>query len=125
MVEGVTIEGRRYDSTEYNALSPSQKAAVVRLHRKAQGKKPTAKRRGNSVAPKDIAAVTHDDLVTLGEAIVSGVTQASTADDDTASTITNPQQSPPSNGTATSGSIGDYLRRSKRVKKTETKGKEV
>ena len=112
-VDGKRIEGRWYDKEEFGKLTPAQRTAVIKLKRKSKSDK------GDN--DKDVSALRQelrDDMVTLGEAIISGVAHASA---DNNADNEEEQDSPASSGStintrqsAESGSIGNIFRSRKR-----------
>ena len=106
-VDGKRVEGRWYNKEEFAKLTPAQRTAVIKLKRK-----PKSDKEDND---KDVSALRQelrDDMVTLGEAIISGVAHAS-ADNNT----NEEEEAPPisSNSSvntrqsAESGSIGNIF----------------
>ena len=67
------MEGHFYSKQEFQKMTPKQRATVVELKRKNKGSSGTIFNRNTS-------QVTTDDLITLGDAIVAGVTRATTDD---------------------------------------------
>ena len=70
--KGNKVEGRWYSKEEFSKLTPDQRKAVIRLKRKSN--KP-ADDKDKSVAA--LRQELRDDMITLGEAIISGVAHAS------------------------------------------------
>lgn len=72
IVDGKRVEGRWYSKEEFGKFTPAQLSAVIRIKRKSN----------KSGGPNDrlVASLrqeSRDDLVTLGDAIISGVAHAS------------------------------------------------
>ena len=111
-VDGKRVEGRWYSKEEFGKLTPAQRTAVIKLKRKSKSDK--------GEEDKSVSALRQelrDDMVTLGEAIISGVAHAS-ADNNNA---TEEEQQPASSDStintrqsAESGSIGNIFRSRKR-----------
>ena len=119
-VDGKKCEGRFYSKDEFNAMTSKQRTAVIKLKRSIGSDKDS----GNSNNDRQASSVSRtdfqQDLITLGDAIISGVKRAS---DDNASQLTDSQEND-NNGsssrgdrpTAESGSVGNLFqsRRSQR-----------
>ena len=110
VVDGKRVEGRWYSKEEFGKFTPAQRYAVIRLKRKAK------------TGDKSVAAIRQslrDDLVTLGDAIISGVAHAS-ADNNNANKHEGDHTPSSSNASVTtrqsaeSGSIGNVFRNRKR-----------
>ena len=120
-VDGQKVEGRWYSSEDFNKMTTKQRHAVIKLKRKSMGGG------GDNEPPKPPNKVSslrkefQDDMVTLGNAIISGISHANNdnANNDdltetTASTSSSSRQS------AESGSIGNIFRnRNKRSRNNE------
>ena len=119
VVDGVRVYARRYDNKEFGKLTKAQRQAVIQLNREARGQ-------GNGNTgdkPKQITVAAMnsfrnevaEDMVTLGEAIIAGVKQASSADTDTTANSTQSGGSG-KRGQASSGSVGEFMSRAKRLR---------
>ena len=67
-VDGKKVEGRFYSRKEFSSMTPKQRSAVIELKRKSRNQDDNS---------RNASQVTTDDLITLGDAIVAGVTNAS------------------------------------------------
>ena len=102
------IYGKRYAKHEYKKLSKQQKKAVIDLNRQARNRNKS--KGGNNDRP--ISAVTIDDLASVGDAIIAGITQAQAAPADDASdskTATSEITTETSKRKAPAGGVGSYL----------------
>jgi hypothetical protein len=111
VVDGKKVEGRWYSKEEFGKLTPKQRTAVIKLKRQAKPGNDSASSNSNIAA---LRQEMQDDMVTLGEAIISGVSRAS-ADNNVADDISATTGS--SRQSAESGSIGNIFRnRNKRAR---------
>ena len=107
VVEGKTVYGKQYPRHEFNKLSHAQRDAVIHLRREA--------RKSNSNNPKTdktVSGITMEDMVSLGDAIVAGVTQAQNADLSETEEETRTTSSISTKGTkrrAPSGGVGSFI----------------
>lgn len=110
MVDGKRVEGRKYSNKEFLAFNKNQRNKIVELKRQRWSSGDgTASVSGVSVS----SGIKRDDLISVGDAIIAGVSRASTeVSEETASSGGTSVAS--SKRTATSGGIGDFLARSKR-----------
>lgn len=110
VVDGKKVEGRWYSKEEFGKLTPKQRTAVIKLKRQAKPNSDTASSNISALRQE-----MQDDMITLGEAIISGVSRASAdnnADDLTATTGSSRQS-------ADSGSIGSIFRNRNKKARTE------
>lgn len=110
-IDGKKVEGRSYDSKEWKSMTSNQRKKVIQLQKESRKTQEDA----------NISAATRQDLITLGEAIVAGVTRASVENSDqsqppsAASTDDSSSVSGLTKRTAgESGSIGNMFRRQRR-----------
>ena len=71
-VDGKKVEGRFYSRKEFSDMTPKQRSAVIELKRKSKDLDDRS---------RNLSQITTDDLITLGDAIVAGVTNASQDND--------------------------------------------
>jgi hypothetical protein len=113
VVDGKRIEGRRYSREEFGRLTSKQRGVCIKLQRESRANpNPSDNNPG-------VASITRqemqDDLITLGEAMVAGVSRA-TQDNNTPDNQNQPNDDDTtiaSNNTRTraeSGSVGDMFR---------------
>ena len=103
MVGGKKIEGRFYNKAEFGQMTPDQRRAVIRLKRQSQ----TDGTGGNSNGNRSVSAVSQDnirdDMITLGDAIIAGVSKASK---DNSSRSNEADDTSTLGGTGTTGDAG-------------------
>ena len=114
-VDGKLVFSRRYSNQEFRSLTRSQREAVIELNRQKR-------RANNGENNTNISGLTlsdfRDEMISLGDAIVAGVQQASgeeasnldpnTTADSSATGKRKPQ--------ASSGSVGDFIRQRRQRK---------
>lgn len=113
VVDGKKVEGRWYSKEDFAKMTPKQRTAVIKLKRQSKPGNDNNDNGGNSTSISALRQEMQDDMITLGNAIISGVSHASTdntADDLTATTGTSTS----SRQSAQSGSIGNIFRKRKR-----------
>ena len=109
-VEGKKMEGRWYSPEEFSSLTSKQRTAVIKLKRKSgQG----ANTPNNT--PRNIQSLRRefqDDMVTLGNAIISGVSHANAdnVQDDLTATTGSTSSTMSTRQSAESGSIGNIFK---------------
>ena len=112
VVGGKRVESKMYSRAEFAQLTKEQRDAVIRLNRERRSKA----RKDSTSTDRNTSAIEvfRDEMTTIGNAIVAGVSRAVSekADDEvTLSTnqggsISNQSSARPS---ATSGSVGDFI----------------
>ena len=119
-VDGKTVYGKSYPNHEYKMLTKSQRQAVIELQRQRRRSKGNNSNNhaDNNAAKAYSAEITslRDDLALLTDAIVSGVSQAQGEDlsvitESAAPPDPNAENPPSPKRKASSGSVGDYIRR--------------
>ena len=115
VVDGKRVEGRWYSPQEFSKMTGPQRTAIIKLKRQANN----SKGGDNQINVSSIRSDIQSDLVTVGEAIIAGVRQASADNDDGSHSGETTPSSNSSLGTRTSaeaGSIGNIFRNRKRRK---------
>ena len=110
-VEGRKVEGRWYNPEEFNKLTPKQRTAVIKLKRRSGNKddnRPPPKSNNASSLRREF----QDDMVTLGNAIISGISHANAdnTNDDLTTTTASTSSTTSTRQSAESGSIGNIFR---------------
>ena len=110
-VDGKVVFSRRYSKQEFRSLTRSQREAVIDLNRQKR-------RANNGENNTNVSGLTlsdfRDEMISLGDAIVAGVQQASGEEvslldpNDTADSTTSSRKRKPQ---ASSGSVGDFIRK--------------
>ena len=98
----------RYSRAEFAQLSKEQRDAVIKLNRQRRDKARNDKssnRRSNTSAIE----VFRDEMATIGDAIVAGVSRAVSEKTDEDTTISSQQVAAASRPAASSGSVGDFI----------------
>ena len=119
MVEGKRVEGRYYSKPEFSKFSPKQRREIIQLKR--QHWKDTHNGNDSNASKRNISGMSrsdlHDDMITLGEAIVAGVSRANQDNNNTTNDATNANNNNDTDSVATgnrstadAGSIGDHFR---------------
>ena len=113
IVDGKRVEGRWYSKEEFGNLTPAQRSAVIKLKRKAN----ISQNEGNNRSVSALREELRDDLVSLGDAIISGVAHAHVDNNVGEQGAINQPSSNASTHTrqsAESGSIGNIFRNRKK-----------
>ena len=121
MINGKKLYAKHYSKQEFSAFSKAERDAVVQLNREKK-RKYAKTPRNNDIKAISSATISNDDMSTIAEAIVAGVTQASKSNEDNESHNNN--NSSATTGNADAGSVGSFIaksRQNKRQKKGETK----
>lgn len=115
VVDGLTVYAKSYPKAEFRRMTKAQREAVVELHRARRQRNNKA---GSDKPPHNVSAATinnlRDDLISMGDAIIAGVSKA-TGEDVSVITNTNSPQDDHSTSsskrkTAESGQCGDFIR---------------
>ena len=114
IVDGKRVEGRWYSKEEFGKLTSAQRSAVIKLKRKANSSQSESNNRSVSALREEL----RDDLVSLGDAIISGVAHAQVDNNAGEQNAINERPSPDSSAhtrqSAESGSIGNIFRNRKK-----------
>ena len=118
-IDGRKVEGRWYSRDEFDKMTSKQRTAVIKLKRKSsQGDgKP------NNPNASSIRREFQDDMVTLGNAIISGISHANadnSNDDNLTATTGSSSSSGNTRQSAESGSIGNIFRNRNSNKRART-----
>lgn len=111
-VDGKKIEGRRYSKEEFRKLSSKQRGVCIKLQRESRTTPGNENRNVSSTITREQF---QDDLITLGEAMVAGVSRA-TQDNNSSESQTqgndddNTTVSGNTRSRAESGSVGNMFR---------------
>ena len=122
MVNGKKLFAKHYSKQEFSAFSKAERDAVVQLNREKKRRYVKTPRDNDTKAILS-ATISNDDMSTIAEAIVAGVTQASKSNEDNESNDIN-NSSATNGNNADSGSVGSFIaksRQNKRQKKGENK----
>ena len=108
-VEGKRIESKLYPREEYMNLSENQKKAVRDLNSERRRKSSGASNNSHD-ENKNVSAVSfRDELASLGDAIVAGVSRAVTDSNESDISSFPSQVMTAAKDKATSGSVGEFL----------------
>ena len=115
-IEGRTVEGRWYNKEEFGKLTQKQRTAVIKLKRKS-GQPSNKPNHNASSLRRDF----QDDMLTLGNAIISGISHANSdnANDDLTATTGSSSSSNTTRQSAESGSIGNIFRNRNKRSRTD------
>ena len=107
-VNGKRLESKIYSRAEFAQLSKEQRDAVIKLNRQRRYK---ARNDGSSNRSRNTSGIEvfRDEMTTIGDAIVAGVSRAVSERTDDDRTISSQQASPSSRPAASSGSVGDFI----------------
>ena len=112
-IEGKKVFNKLYPRDEFRRLSKAQREAVVDMYKESKSKGKGGRKTHNT------SSLSKDDIVSLGEAIVAGVTKAQKAElSDTEETEDTSSISTKSTRKAPSGGVGNFLAKRKKPKKT-------
>jgi hypothetical protein len=116
MVGGRKVFAKQYSKEEFGQLTKAQRGAVIKMNKANRIKN---KQNGNPSASLGVSAIESlresvmDDMITVGNAIVAGVAQASNDNNVDATDATSTSQSTITTATgkrsAQSGGIGDFI----------------
>ena len=110
VIDGTKVEGRWYSPDEFNKMTSKQRLAVIKLKRRsAGGDNPT----NNGPNVSSMRKGFQDDMVTLGNAIISGISHANNdnaTDDNLTTTTASSSSTNSTRQSAESGSIGKIFR---------------
>ena len=121
LINGKKLYAKHYSKQEFSAFSKAERDAVVQLNREKNRKYVKTPRNSDTKAISS-ATISNDDMSTIAEAIVAGVTQASKSNEDNESNENH--NSSVTTGNADAGSVGSFIaksRQNKRQKKGESK----
>ena len=118
-VDGKQVYAKRYSKEEFSNLSHKQRDAVIKLNRDARNKPGNSDTNNTAGVSSITVQQFQSDLATLGDAIVAGVSAAQREDDSVVDgsppSVVGTESSNSSSGSrksrATSGSVGDFIRR--------------
>jgi hypothetical protein len=130
------VYAKQYSKEEFGKLTLTQRSAVIKLNREAHYKNRDDNSHGNSVTAASIQSLRNDmtdDMISVGDAIVAGVTAAS--NDNEANSITpsvsfassSSSASNDGNGNkrkAPSGSVGQFIRSLRRNRNGDDDGRQ-
>ena len=106
-VEGKLVFGKQYARHEFSKLSKAQKQAVIDLRRESRRENKSTDNQ------KTISGITMDDMISLGDAIVAGVANATKAElsetEDDTRTTSSITTSKSSKRKAPSGGVGNFI----------------
>ena len=108
-IEGRKVEGRWYSRDEFDKMTPKQRTAVIKLKRRTGQ---DDNKSSNSTA-SSLRREMQDDMVTLGNAIISGISHANvdnSNDDNLTATTASSSSTTSTRQSAESGSIGNIFR---------------
>ena len=116
MVGGKKVFAKQYSKEEFGQLTKAQRGAVIKMNKANRIKN---KKNGNSNTSLGVSAIESlresvmDNMITVGDAIVAGVAQASNDNNDESNDTNSTSQSTITTATgkrlAQSGSIGDFI----------------
>ena len=118
-VEGRKVEGRWYNKDEFNKMTPKQRLAVIKLKRQSFQGEPSSSNKNTSSLRREF----QDDMVTLGNAIISGISHANvdnSQDDNLTATTASSSSTTSTRQSAESGSIGNIFRNRNKNKRPRT-----
>ena len=116
VVEGKKIEGRHYPQHKYVKFTKAQKKACAELKRERWNKR----NQGNKTNTSS-SNVSQGDFGAIGRAVISGLMSLSVPSEERTNTNTtqasNTMETSPAS--AASGSVGEFLRKRRRVERSE------
>jgi hypothetical protein len=119
IVDGKKMEGRWYNPDDFSKFTPKQRAAVIKLKRRSAQGSDTPNAPRNQI--QSLRREFQDDMVTLGNAIISGVNHAAAdnAQDDLTVTTGSTASTTSTRQTAESGSIGNIFKNRRKRPRNE------
>ena len=114
LVDGKRIEAKKYPRNEWLKLTQNQKDAVIQMYAEIKGKSSNNTRSKNNVDIKSLQSAMKQDLIDVGDAIVSKIVHFED-DEDSKTDNDDVTDSKPSKRKVKSGGVGNFL--SKRGKR--------